>query len=50
MFADSKCGCGTFASRTDQLFCASRTHVTGGKDAFGAGLEVNTGHDKALGI
>jgi|SRR5579875_1138307 hypothetical protein len=50
MLTDGKRRCRALSSSAYQLLRTSGAHITGGKDPFGAGLKVNTGHDKALSI
>src|SRR6266566_6347101 len=50
MLANSQGGGCTLTGCTYQLLGTASTHISGGKDAFGAGLEVDAGHNEALSI
>src|SRR5438128_9215740 len=50
MFTNSNCRRCPFTGGADQLLRAARTHITSREDAFGARLEIDARHDKALSI
>src|SRR5579884_3398438 len=50
VFANGDGGCRAFTGGADELFGATRAHITGGEEAGHTGLEIDARHDEALAI